>query len=98
MADEHGAVVARFRCEKVVTHPPHPSAIYKGREVDVTHPRDIELSAVSAPNEPESSDYSFWKATPSGKLEMRIDNPEAGEFFEAGAKYEILFRRVPDED
>ncbi|MHC5615126.1 MAG: hypothetical protein ACYTXA_30145 [Nostoc sp.] len=34
---------------------------------------------------------SFWQATPSGKLDMYINNPNAAEFFKAGVEYYIDF-------
>ncbi|BAZ50122.1 hypothetical protein NIES4103_27360 [Nostoc sp. NIES-4103] len=32
---------------------------------------------------------TFWQATPGGKLEMYITNPNAKSFFEAGKEYYI---------
>jgi hypothetical protein len=37
---------------------------------------------------------SFWQATPSGKLEMYINNPNAANFFLPGAEYYIDFTQV----
>ncbi|AFY34866.1 hypothetical protein Cal7507_4497 [Calothrix sp. PCC 7507] len=37
---------------------------------------------------------SFWQATPSGNLEMYINNPNAATFFASGAEYYIDFTQV----
>lgn len=34
---------------------------------------------------------SFWEATPNGKLEMCITNPNAKDFFVAGTEYYLDF-------
>ncbi len=36
-----------------------------------------------------SENRKFWEATPSGKLELTINNPAAFECFEAGKEYYI---------
>lgn len=43
-------------------------------------------------NSEENKD--FWKYTPSGNLEMFVNNPKAQEFFVAGAEYYIDFTPV----
>jgi hypothetical protein len=37
---------------------------------------------------------SFWQYTPSGKLEMFINNPNAANFFQPGAEYYLDFTQV----
>ena len=37
----------------------------------------------------DSENYRFWSATPSGKLEMQISNPEAQGMFEPGQEFYI---------
>lgn len=39
-------------------------------------------------------DRRYAKATPSGKLEMQIDNPPAAEFFELGKFYYLDFTKA----
>ncbi|QLE54840.1 hypothetical protein [Nostoc sp. TCL26-01] len=36
----------------------------------------------------------FWKATPDGKLEMTITNPNAVDFFEVDKEYYLEFSEV----
>ena len=49
---------------------------------------NIVLEAVTDGSE---ENKSFWKYTPSGRLEISIDNPEAVKMFEAGKEYYIDF-------
>lgn len=37
---------------------------------------------------------NFWQATPNGKLEMYINNPNASSFFTAGDEYYLDFTPV----
>ncbi len=46
----------------------------------------VILSAVYSADE-NSENRAFWTATPSGKLEMVIDNPEVMGRFEPGEEY-----------
>ncbi|MDR7237127.1 hypothetical protein [Neobacillus drentensis] len=39
---------------------------------------------------------TFWKYTPSGKIEMQIDNPEAFKMFEVGKEYYVDFVNPDD--
>jgi hypothetical protein len=39
---------------------------------------------------------TFWKYTPSGKVEMQIDNPEAFKMFEVGKEYYVDFTNQED--
>jgi len=36
----------------------------------------------------------FWKYTPSGKIEMQIDNPEAYKQFEEMGEFYVTFEKV----
>jgi hypothetical protein len=38
---------------------------------------------------------AFWEATPNGKLEMFVDNPEAFARFQVGKEYYIDFTPAP---
>ncbi|OUL28775.1 hypothetical protein [Nostoc sp. 106C] len=51
----------------------------------------VTLMAVSrGPNE----STRFWRATPNGKLEMCITNPDAQDFFKVGTDYYLDFTAV----
>ncbi|MFN6565459.1 MAG: hypothetical protein RMY28_037440 [Nostoc sp. ChiSLP01] len=53
----------------------------------------VLLKAVlQGPNDTENAE--FWKATPSGKLEMCITNPNAKNFFQPGLHYYLDFTLV----
>lgn len=45
----------------------------------------------------DSPNYTWSQATPSGKLEMTITNPNAMGAFVPGQEYDILFTPVPKE-
>lgn len=49
----------------------------------------VVLTAQYDPNQEEDKAYS--KATPSGRIEMQVDNPPAREFFKAGKTYYVDF-------
>jgi hypothetical protein len=51
----------------------------------------VTLNAVVGGDNPENKE--FWKATPSGKIEIWIDNPEAMAKFDFG-EYYIDFTKV----
>lgn len=51
--------------------------------------RVVELSAVSADDTPENERYH--KYTPSGAINLTIDNPPAADFFELGKTYYLDF-------
>ncbi len=40
---------------------------------------------------------AFWSATPSGKIDLNITNPEAAKQFVVGAEYYVNFTKVGDE-
>ncbi len=42
----------------------------------------------------DTQNTQFWKATPNGKLEMCITNPDAKDFFKPGAEYYIDFTQA----
>jgi len=48
-------------------------------------------SYVSNPSNPN---HAFWKATPTGNLEMQISNPSAFDFFKPGKSYWLDFSAV----
>lgn len=53
---------------------------------------DVELQPVVAGSPEENK--AFWKATPSGKLEMWVSNPDAADFFEVGEEYYLDFTKA----
>ena len=46
-------------------------------------------------NNPDHPNYKFWKATPTGSMEMTINNPAAFDFFVSGRKYLLSFEQTP---
>lgn len=54
--------------------------------------KSFEFSAVYDDGIEENKRYA--KATPSGKLEIQIDNPPAAEFFELGKSYYLDFTKA----
>jgi len=75
-----GKVRAKFTVEKVA------KTRYGGTELTLSPQYDDKI--------PE--DRRFAKATPSGSLQMYIDNPPAAEFFEIGKAYYLDFSPVPE--
>lgn len=68
---------AKFVCASVTTFG------YGGKEV--------KLSVVYEPTPPETENAKFTKATPSGEITMRVDNPAAAVQFEPGKAYYVDF-------
>ena len=50
----------------------------------------LEFSAVHS-EDPNSENRKFWEATPSGKIELNIVNPEALKDFDIGKEYYVDF-------
>ena len=71
---------AKFRCNTVLD--------FGGGQ------REISLSVVYDPKG-NFEDRGFTKATPSGELKMRVDNPAASVQFTPGAHYYVDFTEVP---
>lgn len=44
----------------------------------------------------KSENKLFWQATPSGKLELQMVNPEAWSKFTMGKAYYLIFEEAPD--
>lgn len=51
----------------------------------------IGLNAVYAPDDPESENGQFWTATPSGLIQLQINNPAGAAVFEQGKDYYVDF-------
>jgi hypothetical protein len=45
-------------------------------------------------NNPDHPNYAFWKATPTGQLEMTINNPGAFGTFARGRKFLLTFEPI----
>jgi hypothetical protein len=54
------------------------------------------LRAVYDPD-PQSPNWTFWKATPDGELKLQISNETAVDFFELGQEYYLDFSAVTDD-
>ena len=74
-------IKARFLCHEVA----------KGREYE-----RVKLHAVYSSN-PEAPNHTWSKATPTGSLEMQINNPAAFGAFVPGVEYDLTFAPVPVE-
>lgn len=55
----------------------------------------VVMSAVYATGAPEAEDVSFAKATPSGKIELTVDNEAAFAFFEPGRQVYVDMTLAP---
>lgn len=73
------STVAKFTCHKI--------------EVD-TYGKTVHLGVVYD-EKLNTENGRFTKATPSGKIEMRVDNPEAAVQFEPGKSYYVTFEEAP---
>lgn len=78
--NELGIVRAKFTVEKIA------KTRYGSCELTLSPQYDDKI--------PE--DRRFAKATPSGTLQMLVDNPSAVEFFELGKPYYLDFSPVPE--
>lgn len=59
--------------------------------------KKVELSAVYSQNRAKE-DNQFSNATPSGKMEMTITNPDANNFLKPGVKYILTFEEAEHQD
>ena len=57
--------------------------------------KKVELSAVYS-HDRNKEDNQFSSATPQGKLEMSITNPEASNFLQPGKSYYLDFTEAPE--
>lgn len=44
----------------------------------------VTLNAVYAPKDDKSENHKFWESSPSGKMELTINNPACFDFFKEG--------------
>lgn len=54
----------------------------------------IKMTPVYKTNEPNDENSKFWKASPSGSLQLGCANPEATKEFELGKEYYLDFTLV----
>jgi hypothetical protein len=47
-------------------------------------------------NNPDHPNFAFWKATPTGTLEMTVSNPAAFALFARGRRYLLTFEPVEE--
>ena len=73
-------VIAKFRCNSIEFY-----------TSDQAGSRRVKLAAVYPGKDATEEDKSFWKYTPSGSLEMTIDNPPAADLFEIRKSYYLTF-------
>lgn len=53
--------------------------------------KEVKLSVVYVPTPNGTENHKFTKATPSGEITMRVDNPEASVQFVPGHEYYVDF-------
>ena len=85
-------IVAKFDCQSVNTTPR-----YKDEDDTEQYPKteSIKLTAVVGAD----GDNEDWaKYTPSGSVELTVDNPRAQGFFKPGAEYFVYFEEVPKKE
>lgn len=66
----------KFRCHSII---------------DNGYGKSINLSAVYAPDDPESENGQFWTATPSGQITLYVNNPAGAAVFEQGKDFYVDF-------
>jgi hypothetical protein len=54
----------------------------------------VRMSPVYGNNDPEHENTKFWRATPSGTLQMGTINKAAAEQFDLGGEYYIDFTKA----
>ena len=75
------ATVAKFRCYAVEDYGPS---------------QRVKLSAAyEAPDGPNEENKRFYAASPSGQLELTVDNPNVRGFFEKDQHYYLEIRKAP---
>lgn len=74
------SVRAKFRCNSIELFSAEPGGN-----------RRVKLGAITAGPDASDEDKAFWRYTPSGTVEMTIDNPPASELFEIGKTYYLTF-------
>lgn len=79
----------KFRCNSVESF--GPGAGVKVR-LGAVYPSESDGYKHSA------EDHAFFNATPSGSLEMFIQNPYGAELFQAGEEFYLDFTKVPKPD
>lgn len=77
---------AKFRCNSIETFGPGAGV-------------KVRLSAIYPDKERDGfahdENHAFFNATPSGQIEMTIQNPAGAELFQAGDDFYVDFAKVP---
>lgn len=87
-------VRAKFKCNEVRRI---ETNVYTGKDADgrttygPCEMRTVLFSPVYPNNDPEHENNKFWRATPSGKVELGCINLEAAQQFELGKEYYLTF-------
>lgn len=87
-------VRCKFRVLSVAEHFSHfesPNGKLDSKIVTTT-----EVRLVPVQNKGSDENRSFWQATPSGELVMRINNPAAAIQFKPGLTYYVDFAPAPE--
>lgn len=71
-----------------------PRGNWETGNVEMVEMRTVSLSPVYANGDPDHENSKFWRASPSGKIELGTVNPEAWKHFELGAEYYIDFTKA----
>ena len=87
------AVRAKFKCHQINLSLTGYRQNAEGAQEAFGIPQ-VVLQPVYAGSDASEEDKAFWDATPNGKLEMTITNPDAAEFFELGKEVYVTFEPV----
>jgi hypothetical protein len=79
-----GTVRAKFSVQSVTQAKTSDGTVYS---------ENVTLSPVYS-NDPGSENAAFWKATPAGRIDMYISNPDAHGEFVQGQEYYVDFTPV----
>jgi hypothetical protein len=67
-----------------------------GYQYETIEARTMNFAPVYGGTDANAENKLFWQATPSGKLEMQMVNPEAWSQFEMGKCYYLDFTEAPE--
>lgn len=81
-------VTAKFKIDEIKSSLTHRST---GTGSEVVEVKSVVLSPVYGNSE---ENKQFFAATPSGRIELGILNPEAGQAFELGKEYYVTFTQA----
>ena len=87
-------VRAKFRVDEVRRHLTSLPVEGKKDHYVRGEVRTVIMFAVHGGGDPDHENAKFWRATPSGKLELGCANLAAAEMFEIGQEYYIDFTKA----